>query len=108
MTDIFDRAATKAIDKLIDVLGIEPRTRTVAYQLLAVTLRGAWHAEHRIAQNDDLSVFADQLVCIQIRHRDAVPAEWRALDVPIEESLDVPVTEFWLVFHNGEREVKQL
>lgn len=108
MTDIFDRVAPKAVDRLSEVLGITPANRTVAYQLLAVLMRGAWHAEHKIAQNDDLSVFADQLVSIQIRHRDAVPPEWRVMDVPIEESLEVPVTEFWLQFHDGSREVKPL
>lgn len=108
MTDIFDRASTKAIDKLVDLLGINPKSRTVAYQLLGVVLRGAWYSEHRIAQNDDLSVFADQLVCIRIRHRDAVPSEWRVLDVPIIEDINVPVTHFQLIYHNGHTEERPL
>lgn len=108
MTDIFDRVAPRAIDKLSDLLGITQKNRTVAYQMLAVLMRGAWYAEHQIAQNDDASVMADQLVCIKIRHRDGVPPEWAILNVPVEESTEVPVTEFWLEYYNGEKEVKAL
>lgn len=104
MTDIFDRTATRAIDKLIDLLGIHPKSRTVAYQMLAVALRGAWYAEHQIAVDDDLKVFTDQVVELRIRHKDAVPPQWRVLDIPIIEDTSIPVTHMLVVYHDKHEE----
>jgi hypothetical protein len=50
----------------------------------------------------------EQVIYIRIRHRDAVPPEWRILNIPIIEDINVPVTVYRLVYSNGETEDRAL
>lgn len=108
MSDIFARASTRAIDRLIQLLPNPEANRTLAYQYLSVVLKGEFYQEHRIAQNDDLSLFADMVKHVCVRSRDAVPAHWRILDVPIREVDYLPENQFQIVYHGELTEVVQL
>lgn len=50
----------------------------------------------------------EQVIYIRVRHRDAVPPEWRILNIPIIEDINVPVTVYRLVYSNGETEDRAL
>lgn len=98
MSDIFDRVATTSIDHLVDLLGIPSKSRTVAYQYLAVALRGAWARWSN--GNPALREMADHLIEIRIRHKDALPEKYRSLkDVAVIEDDSVSPTEVVLVYY---------
>lgn len=40
----------------------------------------------------------EQVIYIRVRHRDAVPPEWRILNIPIIEDINVSVTVYRLVY----------
>lgn len=97
MSDIFNRTAVMAIDDLIDFLSLDRKSRTFLYEYLAVKLRGAWQKE--TIGNPAIREFADQLVEIRIRHKDAIPEQYRDLPgLAVIEDETIPVTECRLVF----------
>lgn len=97
MSDIFHRTSVIAIDDLIDFLSLDRKSRTFLYQYLANKLRGAWEKE--TIGNPAIREFADQLVEIRIRHKDAIPPQYRNLPgLTIIEDDTIPVTECRLVF----------